>query len=212
MENILRNSDIYIKNDDDNGETDKEEEKDFSPSQRLLKSRKVIISDSINSKMADKIIKQLLIMNEMDSEKSITVIINSPGGEMYSGFGIFDMIRLIEAPVYTVVCGLAASMGSIISFAVPKERRYATPNSKMMIHQPLLSGLMGGTIADIEIEAAEMMKVKQKVVDIYVEGTGKTEEEIRKLIERNSWMTAEEALEFGHISKIINSFKELDLD
>ena len=201
---------IYKLNEEEESENDKEEKELISPSMRLLKSRQIVLSDAITSKVADRIMKKLLLMNNKDKDKAITIIINSPGGEIYSGFGIFDMIRFIEAPVRTVICGLAASMGSIISLAADKEHRYATSNSKIMIHQPLLSGLMGGPITDIEIEANEMMKVKQKIVDLYVEATNKPEKEIRKTIERNTWMTAKEAKDFGLVTKIISSISEID--
>ncbi len=203
---MILDNNIYNGEDDDNDR----DEKESSPLGKLLKSRQIVISDSITSKTCDRVLKQLLILNHTDKEKPITIFINSPGGEMYSGFGIFDMIRFVEAPVRTIVCGLAASMGSIIAIAAKKENRYATPNSRIMIHQPLLSGIMGGSITDIEIEAAEMLAVKQKVIDIYVEATGKTEKELKKIIERNTWMTPEAALEFGHISKILYSFSDLD--
>lgn len=193
-----------------NDKNDKKEEKEFSSSTQLMKARQIIISDSISSKLSDKIMKQLLVLNNLDNKKPITIFINSPGGEIYSGWGIYDMIKFIEAPVRTIICGLAASMGSIISLAANKEQRYATINSKIMIHQPLLSGILGGPIADIEIEAAEMIKVKQKIINIYVEATSHSEKEIKQIIERNKWMTTEEALEFGHISKIISSISELD--
>ncbi len=206
----LNNEPFVLNNDDDNDTDNEKDERDLGPTMRLLNKRQIVISESITSKVTDKIIKQLLLLNNDDIEKPINIIINSPGGEVYSGFGIFDMIRIVQAPVRTIICGLAASMGSIISLAATKENRLATPNSKIMIHQPLISGLMGGPISDIEIEANEMMRVKQRIVDLYVEETGNKEENIRKLIERNRWMTSEEALEFGHISKIITSLDELE--
>jgi ATP-dependent Clp protease, protease subunit len=206
----LTNEPYVLENDNENDNENEKDERELSPTMRLLYKRQIVISESISSKMTDKIIKQLLILNNEDTEKPITIIINSPGGEVYSGFGIFDMIRLVKAPVKTIICGLAASMGSIISLATSKENRMATPNSKIMIHQPLISGLMGGPISDIEIEANEMMRVKQRIVDLYVEETGHDEKEIRKLIERNRWMTADEALNFGHIGKIINSLDDIE--
>lgn len=208
--NTIDKKNIYNKDENEEQNSDMEKENKDDLFTKLLNSRKIIISDSISSKTADRVMKQLLIMNDIDNEKPITIIINSPGGEMYSGFGIYDMISFIDAPVKTVICGLAASMGSIISISADKENRFATPNSRIMIHQPLLSGIMGGSITDIEIEAAEMLDLKQRVVDLYVEKTGQSEKKIRQVIERNTWMTAKQALEFGHISKIINSISELD--
>lgn len=176
---------------------------------KVLKSRTIIISSSINNEVATKILNQLTILEQEDSQKEITVFINSPGGEVFSGFAIFDMLQFIQCPVTTVVAGFAASMGSILSLAASKNRRFSFPRSKIMIHQPLLTGYQGRA-TDLEIQANEILKTRDFIIDIYCEATGKSYEEIKNAIDRDNWFTAQEALEFGLIDGIISSRKDLE--
>lgn len=176
---------------------------------KVLKSRTIIISDQVNSELAIKILNQLIILEQEDPEKGITLFINSPGGEVFSGFAIYDMLQFIQCPITTIVAGFAASMGSIISLAASKNHRFAFPRSKILIHQPLLMGYQGRA-SDMEIQAKEILKTRDFVIDIYCNATGKTYEEIKKAIDRDNWFTAEEALEFGLIDRVIASRKDLE--
>ncbi len=175
----------------------------------LLLQRRIIISSGIDSEIAERIIKELMFLDIQDPQKPILLIINSPGGSVDAGFAIWDQIKLISAPVTTIVMGIAASMGSVLSLAAPKGRRFATPKCRIMIHQPSLAGVVQGQATDLEIQAREMLKTKARLVDIYVEATGKSPEVIEKAIDRDTWMSAEEAMEYGLIDKIVSSANEL---
>ena len=197
-------------NECDKEENDKEKKSSFNATDKLLKARKIIISTDVNSKSADKIIQQLLALEVEDPDKDITMFINSPGGEVYSGFAIYDVMQAIKPTVKTVVMGFAASFGSVLSIGAKKGNRFALPNSKILIHQPLIAGVLRASTTDIEIHAKEMIQLKNRLVEIYVEATGQTEETIRKDFERDYWMTANEAKEYGLLDKIIKSTSELE--
>ncbi|WP_191016568.1 ATP-dependent Clp protease proteolytic subunit [Treponema zioleckii] len=191
---------------------EKEEEKkeaQDSLSEKFLKTRQIILSGEINEENSEKIIKQLLLL-EADSDKPIYIYIDSPGGSIDSGFGIYDMIRFINAPVYTIGTGLIASMGSIILLAVPKERRFGLPNSHYLIHQPLIGGVARGVATDLEIQAVEIAKSKEKLIKLIASETGKSEDEVRKDCDRDHWLSADEAKDYGLISKIISKRSELN--
>lgn len=175
---------------------------------RLLESRTVIISGSVDSDLASKIIQQLILLDHADPKKEITLLVNSPGGEFYSGFAIYDTIRFINAPVVSVVVGLAASMGSIIPLAAPKGRRYALPHSKFLIHQPLLMGYQGRA-TDLEIQAREILRDRERVIEIYAEHTNRSAAVISKDIDRDKWLMPEEALDYGLIEHIIEKRSEI---
>lgn len=175
--------------------------------EKVLQSRVVVLSDTIKAELAQKIVQQLVLMDQAESHKPIVVLINSPGGELYSGFAIFDMLRMVRSPVVTVVLGLAASMGSLIALAPPLERRLAFPQARFMIHQPLLTGYQGRT-TDIEIQAKEILRERERVVQLYEQATGKNSEDVAKDIDRDNWLSAEEAKDYGLISGIIQDWKE----
>ncbi|MCR5725296.1 MAG: ATP-dependent Clp protease proteolytic subunit [Treponema sp.] len=170
--------------------------------EKFLKTRQIILSGEVNHENAEKVIKQLLLL-EADSDKPIYLYIDSPGGSIDDGFGIYDMIRFINAPVYTIGTGLIASMGAMILLSVPKERRFALPNSHYLIHQPLIGGAFRGVATDLEIQAVEIAKAKAKIVKIIAEETGKSEEQVLADTDRDCWLTADEALDYGLVSKVI---------
>jgi ATP-dependent Clp protease protease subunit len=174
---------------------------------KLLASRTVVLSGPVNGELAQRIIQQLVLLDH-DSEKRITVLINSPGGEVYSGFAIYDTLRFISAPIVTVVVGLAASFGTILALAAPKGSRFCTPNAKFLIHQPLMMGYQGRAI-DLEIQAKEILRDRERLIALYAEATGKPPAEISKDIDRDHWMTAEEAKTYGLLDRIIATRKEL---
>lgn len=195
-------------------EEEKETEQDKAPkndapdaiTSKFLKTRQILLSGEINKPLAEKIIKQLLIL-EADSDDPIRIFIDSPGGDADAGYAIFDMIRFINAPVYTIGMGLVASAGALVLLAAPKERRIALPNSHYLIHQPL-SG-MKGTATEIEIHAKEIEKLRAKLNALISFETGKDLEKVAEDTERDFWMNAEEAQDYGLISRITKTRKEL---
>ncbi len=191
-------------------EEKKEDTSDNVFEKQFIEQRKIIISSTVNQKLAERVIKTLLIMDGIDSKKPITVIINSPGGDVFSGFAIFDIMKAIKSPVYTLVTGFAASMGSIIMLGAEKGRRYATKNSKVLIHQPLIGGIFEGRATDIEIQAKEIQETKDRIIELYVKETGQNREKVAKDIELDYWMTAEESVKYGLIDTIISKLDELD--
>lgn len=205
-------SQINIKNDCD--EEEKSEDKnefDAFLQKKLLEQRVIVISTDINAKVAEQVIKTTLLLDFIDNTKPITYIINSPGGEVYSGFAIYDIMKAVKSPVRTLVTGFAASMGSIIMLGAPKGSRFMTRNSKVMIHQPLISGYYQAKATDIEIQANEIQQTKDKIIDLYVAETGKSRDEVAKDIETDHWLTAEQTVEYGLMDKIINSLSEIPL-
>ena len=184
------------------------EEKEDSFAKKLLEIRTVMISGSVDSKMSDKVTTQLLVLEKEDPKAEIKVFINSPGGEMHSGYAIYDMLNFVSCPITTVVIGLAASMGSVLSLAGDKKRKLALPNAKIMIHQPLLMGAEGQT-TDLEIHSKQIIKSRQDLAELYAEVSGKTANQILKDMDRDHWLTAEEAVKYGLIDKIISSRAEL---
>lgn len=179
--------------------------------QALLESRRIFISDAVDNDSASDIIKKLWYLELIGPGKPILLIINSPGGAVDSGFAIWDQVKMITSPVTTLITGLAASMGSVLSLCAAPGRRFATPHSRIMIHQPLIAGVIKGQATDLEIQAREILKTKNLLINIYVKATGKDFATIEKAIDRDTWMTAQEALEFGLLDAVISSFEELSL-
>jgi ATP-dependent Clp protease protease subunit len=176
----------------------------------LLEKRRIFLSDAVDSDSAKDIIRKLWYLDHQAPGKPILFIINSPGGSVDSGFAIWDQIKLLSSPVITLVTGLAASMGSLLSLVSGKGKRLATANSRIMIHQPLIGGVIRGQATDLEIQAKEMLKTRAQIVDIYVEATGKDRKAIEKAIDRDNWMSAEEALQFGLLDKVVHTMKDVD--
>lgn len=175
----------------------------------ILESRRIFFSDAVDNATARDAIRKLWYLEYTNPGKPIVVIINSPGGSVDSGFAVWDQIKMLSSPVITLVTGLAASMGSVLSLCASKGKRFATPNARIMIHQPSLSGVITGQATDLDIHAKEIIKTKDLLVDLYMDHTGKPREVIEKAIDRDTWMTAKEALDFGLLDKIITSYKEI---
>lgn len=174
--------------------------------QTLLDERRIFLSDAVDGDTAKDIIRKLWYLELSAPGKPILFIINSPGGAVDSGFAIWDQVKMISSPVITLVTGLAASMGSVLSLCASPGKRFATRHSRIMIHQPLLSGVVKGQATDLEIQAREMLKTRNCIIDVYVQATGKSFAEIEKAIDRDMWMSAEEALEYGLLDKIVDSY------
>jgi len=173
---------------------------------KLLKSRTVLINGTIDQEMAEKVVAQLLVL-DAESHDPIKAIITSPGGHVDSGFAIYDMMRFVESPVIGIGAGWVASIAVPILFGVEKTRRYALPNTRFLLHQP--SGGAGGQAADIRIEAQEILKIRTRINKLIAAETGHPEDKVAKDSDRNFWMNAEEALEYGLITKIIRSVQEV---
>ncbi len=171
---------------------------------RLLEDRIIFVGEQVHSGMVNSIVAQMLFLEKKDPDKDITMYVNTPGGEVYSGMAIYDTMQHIKCDVCTISTGLSASMGSIILAGGTKGKRFALPHSKIMIHQPLISGGgISGQATDIQIEAEEMLKVKQMLIDIMAKHTGKTAKQVEADMERNNRMTPEEALKYGLIDQIV---------
>jgi ATP-dependent Clp protease, protease subunit len=176
--------------------------------EKLLKTRTLTLFDEITSQSAKQFIQSLLIMETDDNKAPIKVLLNSPGGEVNSGFAIYDAIRFIEPEVKIICTGLCASIATIILTAVKKENRLSLPNCEFLIHQPLSSGI-SGRISDIEIASKEIIKTKEKITSILSKETGKSQEQVKLDCDRDFWMSAVAAKEYGLISKIIKSRSEV---
>lgn len=178
----------------------------------LLDKRRIFLSSSVDENSARDIIRKLWYLEYKDPGKPILFVINSPGGSVDSGFAIWDQIKLISSPITTLITGLAASMGSVLSLAAPPGRRFATENSRIMIHQPAIHGVIRGQATDLEIQAKEIIKTRNAIVQIYTEATGQDMKVIEKALDRDTWMNPLEAQKFGLIDSIVTSYAKLDLE
>ena len=173
----------------------------------LIYSRVIFVTGEVEDHMASLIVAQLLFLEAEAPEKDIHMYINSPGGVVTAGLSIYDTMQYIKPKITTICLGQACSMGSLLLTAGAKGRRYCLPNARVMIHQP--SGGFRGQATDIEIHAKEILGIKKRLNQIYVEHTGKKMSEIEKAMERDNFMSAEEALKFGIVDKVITSRKEI---
>lgn len=174
--------------------------------EKLLKTRSIIISGEINQKLAEKVMSQLLLLQEMGDEP-IKLYINSQGGHVEAGDTIHDMIKFVKPRVIVIGTGWVASAGITIYLAAAKEDRYSLPNTRYMIHQPL--GGVQGQAADIRIEAEEIVKVRGRINKLISEGTGQPLEKVEKDTQRNFWLSAEEAKAYGIVGKVITKYTDL---
>ena len=169
---------------------------------RLLKDRIIFLGTQINDQVANTIIAQLLYLESEDSEKEISLYINSPGGVITSGLAIYDTMQYIRAPVNTICLGQAASMGAFLLSSGARGKRYALPNARIMVHQPL--GGAQGQASDIQIQAQEIQRLKDKLNGILAEQTGQSLEKISQDTDRDRYMTADEACEYGLIDEVMH--------
>jgi len=176
-------------------------ERSYDIFSRLLMDRIVFLGSAINDDVANVIIAQLLFLEADNPEKDIYLYINSPGGSVYAGMAIFDTMQFLKSPVSTICVGLAASMGSFLLAAGTKGKRMALPNSRIMLHQP--SGGSQGTAADIEIQAREILYIREKMNGIYADMTGQPVERIMEDLDRDRYMAPDEARDYGLIDNVI---------
>jgi ATP-dependent Clp protease protease subunit len=178
-------------------------ERSFDIYSRLLKDRIIILSEEINDTVASLVVAQMLFLESEDSEKDINLYINSPGGSVTAGFAIYDTMQYIKPPVSTICIGMAASMGAFLLSSGAKGKRFALPNAEVMIHQPL--GGVRGQAEDIRIHAENILKTREKLNRILSENTGQPLERIAVDTDRDNFMSAEAAAEYGLIDRVVKS-------
>jgi ATP-dependent Clp protease protease subunit len=176
-------------------------ERSYDIFSRLLRDRIIFLAGPIDDDIANLVIAQLLFLSNEDSKTDINFYINSPGGSVTAGLAIYDTIQFLRCDVSTTCVGLAASMGAWLLAAGKKGKRFALPNSRVMIHQPLIGGVMQGTATDLAIEAKEMIRLRQRMYEIMAEHTGQTVDKIHRDCDRNLWLEADEAIAYGVIDK-----------
>lgn len=178
-------------------------ERSYDIFSRLLNDRIIMLSEEINDVTASLVVAQLLHLEGQDPEKDISLYINSPGGSITAGMAIYDTMNYIKCDVSTICIGLAASMGAFLLSSGAKGKRFALPNAEIMIHQPLIGGGLSGQATDIQIHTNHLMRTKEKMNRILAQNTGKTYEEVQRDTERDNFMYAEEAKEYGLVDKVI---------
>ena len=177
-------------------------ERQYDIFSRLLEDRIIVLSDQVNDATASLVVAQLLFLEGQDADKDISLYINSPGGSVSAGLAIYDTMQYIKCDVSTICMGMAASMGAFLLAAGAKGKRYALPNAEIMIHQP--SGGAQGQATEIQIVAENILKTREKLNRILAENTGRSIEEIARDTERDNFMSAEEALEYGIVDKVLD--------
>lgn len=178
-------------------------ERSYDIFSRLLNDRIIMLSDQVNDTTASLVVAQLLFLESQDQEKDISLYINSPGGSITAGMAIYDTMQYIKCDVSTICIGMAASMGAFLLAAGAKGKRFALPNSEIMIHQPLISGGLSGQCTDIKIHSDHLVRVRQKMNEMLAQNTGKPLEQVQADTERDNYMTAQEALDYGIVDKVI---------
>ena len=179
-------------------------ERSYDIFSRLLNDRIIMLSDEVNDATASLVVAQLLYLEGQDPDKDISLYINSPGGSISSGFAIYDTMQYIKCDVSTTCIGMAASMGAFLLCAGAKGKRFALPNSEIMIHQPLMNGLQGQA-SDIKIHADHIIRTREKLNSILAERTGKSIEQIQLDTERDNFLSADEAAAYGLIDSVVTS-------
>jgi ATP-dependent Clp protease protease subunit len=178
-------------------------EREFDIYSRLLNERIIFLGSPIDDQVANLIVAQLLHLESQDPDKDISIYINCPGGSIYAGLAIYDTMKFIKPDVATMCVGIAMSMGSLLLTGGADGKRMALPNSRILIHQPTAG--FEGQATDIEIHAAEVLKTRKRIDEIYAQHTGQTEEQVRRDMERDRFFTPDQAAEYGLIDRVIRS-------
>lgn len=190
-------------------ENKKDEQKSMPLSEeikkRFLSERKIFLWDSVTDETAADIVEKLLYLDMLDSSKEITFYMSTPGGSISAGMSIYDTMKLIKSPIKVVVTGIAMSMGSILLSAAPKGKRFLFPSARVMIHQPLIMGEMSGSAVDMHIQAQELERMRQELNKILAEASGQPIEKISADTDRDFFMTAQEAIDYGLADEIVTS-------
>lgn len=175
---------------------------------RLIEARSILISEAVNSHTAERVVRDLIILDEINHDP-IKIYLNSPGGEVNSGFAIFDTIRFIKSEIIIINAGLCASIATIINIAAKKTNRFALPHAMFLIHQPLISGQVIGPASDLEITANQILKTRERINALLAKECGQTLKQVEEDTSRDHWMTADEACKYGLVTKVIHSKKEI---
>lgn len=190
-------------------ENKKDEQKSMPLSEeikkRFLSERKIFLWDSVTDETAADIVEKLLYLDMLDSSKEITFYMSTPGGSISAGMSIYDTMKLIKSPIKVVVTGITMSMGSILLSAAPKGKRFLFPSARVMIHQPLIMGEMSGSAVDMHIQAQELERMRQELNKILAEASGQPIEKISADTDRDFFMTAQEAIDYGLADEIVTS-------
>ena len=183
--------------------------KESNPYNKLFEERIIFLVGPVNDQTANLVVAQLLFLESENPDKDIFLYINSPGGSVSAGMSIYDTMNFIKPDVSTLCLGQAASMGAFLLSAGAKGKRFALPNSRVMIHQPLISGGLGGQASDIEIHAKELLKLKAKLNQLLAEHCGRTLDELERDTDRDNFMSAEEAQAYGLIDQVLSSRSDI---
>ena len=207
---MLREEELVLEEEEEDEECP--EEKDGREGSHLgrslLKARTILISEPVDPKLTAKVTAQLLYLDHEDSEAPIKIFINSPGGSVYDGFAIYDMVRFVRPRVKIISAGLSASAATVIMLAAKKEDRLALPNARIMIHQPSMR--FQGAAEDVRRTAEEVLKIKEKINKMYADETGQDLEKVQEDTDRDYWMSPEEAMAYGLISKVVSGYDEIE--
>ncbi len=179
---------------------------------RLLKDRIIFLGSPIGDEIASLVIAQLLFLANEDSKSDIHLYVNSPGGSVSAGLGIIDTMNFVPCDVCTYIIGQAASMGSLISTSGTKGKRFTLPNSRNLMHQPLIGGVLEGQATDLEIEAREMLRIRDRLYQIYSNATGQTIDRVAADCDRNKWLDESEMLQYGLVDKVLTAMPKLRKD
>ncbi len=182
--------------------------KPADPMRWVRRSRSVLIYGPIEPKLTKEVTSQMLLLDAMSPVKPIKVYVNSPGGVADDGFALYDLFRFVRAPVYTIVTGMAASAATILMLGAERGRRLIMPHARVMLHQP--STMIRGTAADIAVSAKELIRLRKKANDLYARETGRTVEQIEKELARDYWLSAEEAIQYRIVDRVISKFDEIE--
>ncbi len=180
-------------------------ERSYDIYSRLLKDRIVFLGGPVTDEISNLVVAQLLFLANEDPDLDIHLYVNSPGGSVTAGLAMLDTMNYIQPDVATYIIGQAASMGSIIACSGAKGKRYALANARNLMHQPLIGGIMEGQATDLEIEAREMLRIRDRIYDIYANQTGKTREQVITDLDRNKWLDEKEMLDYGLIDEVLTN-------
>jgi ATP-dependent Clp protease protease subunit len=178
-------------------------ERSYDIFSRLLKDRIIFLGGPVDDSISNLVVAQLLFLANEDAESDIHFYINSPGGSVTAGLGMLDTMRFIQPDICTYIVGQAASMGSVLACSGTKGKRYALPNARNLMHQPLIGGVMEGQATDLEIEAREMLRLRDRLYQVYADATGKSTDTIMMDCDRNKWLDDDEMIEYGLIDSVL---------
>ena len=184
-------------------------ERSYDIYSRLLRDRIVFVGGQIDDEMANTVVAQLLYLSNDDPKADVNVYINSPGGNISAGLAIYDTMQYIRPGISTFCVGMAASMGAVLMAAGDKGKRFILPNGRVLIHQPLIRGVLTGPATELDIEAREIIRLRRRLYEILARHTGQSVEQIERDCDRNKWLNAEEAVEYGCADKILQRMPEL---